>query len=368
MELIVEGRHGQLLASAGLGGPAQGLGAFQAPLLEPGRPSVVLRQGAAVTASALEAVAVTGAPRPATEVGIRTAKAAPVRRLATGTWLVPALGATPTAATTPGGPAAVGPTGVPTGQLAALGRLGAIALVPTVVLVQLASVVALGLVPQAPEELAASASRQARVSPDGPTRTQAGPVVRRAVEARQAITRPRCTVGRLTPVEAVAAVAIAGAKALPGTVAVPCQAVVVATEARRFPSVAGVPLPSTSCASAPVLRGTSAAVSLGPTRPANELTLRGVPVAALAVAPLSAAPSPTATAAVPSRVPAPVAPALQSRALRVAKALLLAASPDTEGRPPTSSSVALRPTAAGASTTSAVATTLAPTPAVVHSL
>lgn len=86
------------------------------------------------------------------------------------TRVVPTIGATPTPLPTSGRPSARVPAGVPARRLAALGRQGAIALIPTALLVRLARVVAIGLVRKTLEVLATSVGRKTQLSPQGPTR------------------------------------------------------------------------------------------------------------------------------------------------------------------------------------------------------
>lgn len=136
-----------------------------------------------------------------------------------------------------------------------MGRQGAVTLVPTALLVRVARVVVVGLVLQALEVVAPSVGRKACLSPEGPARALPMTIIRRAEEARAAITRPWRATRRLTPVEAIATVAVAGALAFPIPVAVPFVVVLSPTKAGQGPSLAGVPVPTTRRAASPILRG-----------------------------------------------------------------------------------------------------------------
>lgn len=154
------GRDGQLLPSAWPLTPAQRKRAVQAPILLPRGARVVPWQVLTLSATALKPLAIAGAPRPTAQMGIRPPLASPVPRVATVPRIIPAVGPASPPATAPRRPAAIMATSVPARGLTAMGRKGAIALVPTVILVRLARVMALGLVRKPLEEVPTPVGRK----------------------------------------------------------------------------------------------------------------------------------------------------------------------------------------------------------------
>lgn len=339
-------------------GPTLGQSETQGLVVVPGRPSVVRRQVGPPVPAPVKVQPVTGPAGTATEVGIRAAPAGAMARLAAVLRLVQALGPAPTPAATTRSPTTRGAAALPAQRRAAVGRKGAITLVPTALLLLVARVVVVRLRALRLEVVPTPIGRVARLGPEGPARALATSVVRRTEEARAAVTGPWRTVGRLAPVEAVATVAVTGALAIPIPVPVPFVLVVGPAEAGEGPPLAGVLVPTPPRAAAAILRSAPRALGVGPTQVPDEVSEEVPALVPVPEAPVGVVPPPTSLPPALPRAPAAIAAALLPAALRqVAQGPLPV---PVDAGPP--SCPVLAPSAASTAATT-VATATAPTTA-----
>lgn len=197
-----------------------------------------------------------------------------------------------------------------------MGREGAVTLVPAALLVRVARVVVVRLVLQTLEVVASSVGRKACLGPEGPTRALPMAVVRRPKEARAAVTWPRSATRGLTPVEAIAAVALAGALAVPVPVAVPFVVVLGPSEAGKGPSLAGVPVPAARRATPSVLRSAPRPRRVIASQVEDGLGVQEPPIAPVPETPVVLVPVAPTTAAATPRLPATGAAVVQASSLR----------------------------------------------------